>query len=50
MVTRLRAEGTRLIVSLLSQGELVDLLTLGPRRSEQDHASDDKALLASLAI
>jgi serine phosphatase RsbU (regulator of sigma subunit)/anti-sigma regulatory factor (Ser/Thr protein kinase) len=49
LITRLRAEGTRLIVPLLSQGELVGMLTLGPRRSEQDYASDDKALLASLA-
>lgn len=49
LVTRLRAEGTRLVVPLLSQGELVGMLTLGPRRSEQDYASDDKALLASLA-
>jgi serine phosphatase RsbU (regulator of sigma subunit)/anti-sigma regulatory factor (Ser/Thr protein kinase) len=49
MVARLRADGTRLLVPLLSQGELVGMLALGPRRSEQDYASDDKALLASLA-
>ncbi|HMQ32869.1 MAG TPA: SpoIIE family protein phosphatase [Chloroflexaceae bacterium] len=49
MVTRLRAEGVRLLVPLLSQGELVGMLSLGPRRSEQDYASDDKALLVSLA-
>lgn len=49
LLARLRAEGARLIVPLLSQGELVGMLTLGPRRSEQDYAGDDKALLASLA-
>lgn len=49
LVTRLRAEGVRLLVPLLSQGELVGMLSLGPRRSEQDYASDDKALLANLA-
>jgi serine phosphatase RsbU (regulator of sigma subunit)/anti-sigma regulatory factor (Ser/Thr protein kinase) len=49
LLARLRAEGARLIVPLLSQGELVGMLTLGPRRSEQEYAGDDKALLASLA-
>jgi serine phosphatase RsbU (regulator of sigma subunit)/anti-sigma regulatory factor (Ser/Thr protein kinase) len=49
MVSRLRAEGVRLAVPLLSQGELVGMLTLGARRSEQDYASDDKTLLANLA-
>jgi len=48
-VARLRSEGVRLAVPLLSQGELVGMLTLGPRRSEQDYASDDMALLLSLA-
>jgi len=49
VVARLRAEGMRLVVPLLSQGDLVGLLSLGPRRSEQDYSSDDRALLASLA-
>lgn len=49
MVERLRAEGVRLAVPLLSQGTLIGLLTLGPRRSEQDYASDDRALLGNLA-
>lgn len=49
LVTRLRAEGARLLVPLLSQGELVGLITLGPRRSEQEYASDDKTLLLNLA-
>jgi serine phosphatase RsbU (regulator of sigma subunit) len=49
IITQLRAEGARLIVPLHSQGDLIGLLTLGPRRSEQEYASDDRALLANLA-
>ena len=49
MVARLRADGARLVVPLFSQSDLVGLLSLGPRRSEQGYASDDKALLVSLA-
>jgi serine phosphatase RsbU (regulator of sigma subunit)/anti-sigma regulatory factor (Ser/Thr protein kinase) len=49
LLTRLRAEGAQLLVPLLSQGELVGMLTLGPRRSEQEYVGDDKALLANLA-
>lgn len=48
-IAQLRAEGARLVVPLLSQGDLVGLLTLGARRSEQEYASDDRTLLASLA-
>jgi serine phosphatase RsbU (regulator of sigma subunit)/anti-sigma regulatory factor (Ser/Thr protein kinase) len=49
MVTTLRASGARLAVPLISQGELVGMISLGPRRSEQDYSSDDKALLGNLA-
>ncbi len=45
----LRAEGTRLAVPLVSQGELIGLLRLGPRRSEQDYSYDDRKLLDDLA-
>jgi serine phosphatase RsbU (regulator of sigma subunit)/anti-sigma regulatory factor (Ser/Thr protein kinase) len=45
----LRAEGTRLAVPLVSQGELIGLLRLGPRRSEQDYSYDDRRLLDNLA-
>jgi serine phosphatase RsbU (regulator of sigma subunit)/anti-sigma regulatory factor (Ser/Thr protein kinase) len=45
----LRAEGTRLVVPLVSQGELIGLLRLGPRRSEQDYSHDDRKLLDDLA-
>jgi serine phosphatase RsbU (regulator of sigma subunit)/anti-sigma regulatory factor (Ser/Thr protein kinase) len=45
----LRAEGVRLVVPLVSHGELIGLLRLGPRRSEQDYSRDDRKLLDDLA-
>lgn len=45
----LKAAGTKLVVPLVSQGELVGLLNLGPRLSEQDYTTDDRALLNNLA-
>ncbi len=45
----LREAGTRLVLPLVSQGELIGLINLGPRRSEQDYSSDDKRLLQNLA-
>lgn len=48
-VAKLRAEGVRLIVPLVSQGELIGTLNLGPRLSEQDYSSDDRRLLDNLA-
>jgi serine phosphatase RsbU (regulator of sigma subunit)/anti-sigma regulatory factor (Ser/Thr protein kinase) len=48
-LTGLRAAGVRLVVPLMSQGELIGLLNLGPRRSEQDYSTDDRKLLADLA-
>src|SRR5678816_3243438 len=33
----------------VSQGELIGLLNLGPRLSEQDYSADDRALLNNLA-
>ena len=46
----LKAAGVRLSIPLVSQGELVGLLNLGPRMSEQDYSTDDRVLLNSLAI
>jgi len=46
---KLRAEGVVLALPLVSQGELVGLVNLGPRLSEQDYSSDDRKLLADLA-
>jgi len=45
----LRESGARLIVPLVAQGELIGLLNLGPRLSEQDYTSDDRTLLNNLA-
>ncbi|HET9495405.1 MAG TPA: SpoIIE family protein phosphatase [Chloroflexia bacterium] len=45
----LKAAGVRLCVPLVSQGELVGLLNLGPRLSEQDYSTDDRGLLNNLA-
>ena len=46
----LRAAGVKLVVPLVSQGELVGLLNLGPHMSEQDYSTDDRVLLNNLAI
>lgn len=45
----LRQAGVRLALPLVSQGELVGLINLGQRRSEQDYSSDDRRLLGNLA-
>ncbi len=45
----LRATGVKLVVPLVSQGELIGLLNLGPRLSDQDYSTDDRRLLDSLA-
>jgi len=48
-LSQLRAANVKLIVPLLSQGELVGMLNLGPRLSEQAYSIDDHALLNDLA-
>jgi serine phosphatase RsbU (regulator of sigma subunit)/anti-sigma regulatory factor (Ser/Thr protein kinase) len=45
----LKAAGVKLAVPLVSQGELIGVLNLGPRLSEQDYSSDDRKLLDNLA-
>ena len=45
----LRATGVKLVVPLVSQGELIGLLNLGSRLSDQDYSTDDRRLLDSLA-
>ena len=45
----LQAAGVKMAVPLVSQGELVGLLNLGPRLSEQDYSTDDRALLNELS-
>ena len=45
----LKDAGVKLAVPLVSQGELIGVLNLGPRLSEQDYSSDDRKLLDNLA-
>ena len=45
----LRAARVALVVPLVTQGELIGTLNLGPRLSEQDYSTDDRRLLATLA-
>jgi serine phosphatase RsbU (regulator of sigma subunit)/anti-sigma regulatory factor (Ser/Thr protein kinase) len=45
----LKTTGVKIAVPLVSQGELVGLLNLGPRLSEQDYSTDDRGLLNTLA-
>lgn len=46
---KLKADGHKLVVPLINQGELVGLINVGVRRSEQDYSSDDHGLLNTLA-
>lgn len=46
---RLREEGIKLLIPLVNQGELVGMLQLGARLSDQEYSSDDFRLLNSLA-
>ena len=43
------AAGVELIVPLIGQGELLGVLYLGPRLSDQPYSTDDRRLLGSLA-
>lgn len=45
----LKAAGVKMTIPLVSQGELVGLLNMGPRLSEQDYSADDRGLLNTLA-
>jgi serine phosphatase RsbU (regulator of sigma subunit)/anti-sigma regulatory factor (Ser/Thr protein kinase) len=45
----LKEAGVKLAVPLISQGELIGVLNLGPRLSEQEYSSDDRKLLDNLA-
>jgi serine phosphatase RsbU (regulator of sigma subunit)/anti-sigma regulatory factor (Ser/Thr protein kinase) len=48
-VRALKQAGVTLIIPLVSQGELMGLLNLGPRLSEQEYSRDDRRLLSDLA-
>src|SRR5919199_2830685 len=46
----MKEAGVRLVVPLVSQGELIGLLNLGPRLSQQEYSADDRKLLSDLSI
>jgi serine phosphatase RsbU (regulator of sigma subunit)/anti-sigma regulatory factor (Ser/Thr protein kinase) len=48
-LAELKDSGVKLTLPLVSQGELIGLLNLGPRMSEQEYSSDDFRLLNNLA-
>src|ERR671917_2342534 len=48
-VRAMRATDVKLVVPLVSQGELIGLLNLGPRLSQQEYSADDRKLLSDLA-
>ena len=48
-VTAMREAGVRLVVPLVSQGELIGLINLGERMSDQEYSSDDHRLMNDLA-
>lgn len=48
-LSELKAAGIKLVIPLVSQGELIGLLNLGTRLSEQDYSSEDRSLLNNLA-
>jgi serine phosphatase RsbU (regulator of sigma subunit)/anti-sigma regulatory factor (Ser/Thr protein kinase) len=43
------AAGVKMVVPLITQGELIGLLNLGSRLSEQEYSADDRKLLDTLA-
>jgi serine phosphatase RsbU (regulator of sigma subunit)/anti-sigma regulatory factor (Ser/Thr protein kinase) len=46
---KLRLAGATVIAPLVSQGELIGVINLGERRSEQEYTSDDRKLLDDLS-
>ncbi|TME90897.1 MAG: GAF domain-containing protein, partial [Chloroflexi bacterium] len=48
-VRDLRAAGVKLVVPLVSQGELIGTFNLGPHLSDQEYSVDDRRLLDKLA-
>ncbi len=48
-VRAMREARVALVVPLVSQGELIGTLNLGPRLSEQEYSTDDRRLLTTLA-
>jgi serine phosphatase RsbU (regulator of sigma subunit) len=48
-LSAMKEAGVRLVVPLVSQGELIGLLNLGPRLSQQEYSADDRKLLSDLS-
>ena len=48
-LAEMKDTGVVICVPLVSQGELIGVLNLGSRRSDQEYSSDDRKLLADLA-
>src|SRR5215216_4513698 len=48
-LSAMKESGVRLVVPLVSQGELIGILNLGPRLSQQEYSADDRKLLSDLA-
>jgi serine phosphatase RsbU (regulator of sigma subunit)/anti-sigma regulatory factor (Ser/Thr protein kinase) len=48
-VKSIRQAGVKVVVPLVSQGDLIGLINLGPRRSEQEYTSDDYKLMQDLS-
>jgi serine phosphatase RsbU (regulator of sigma subunit) len=48
-LAEMKEAGIKLVVPLVSQGELIGLLNLGPRLSQQEYSADDRKLLSDLA-
>lgn len=49
-LTNLKAAGVQLIVPLVNQGELMGLINLGSRLSDQEYSGDDYRLLENLVV
>ncbi len=45
----LNKQGVKLVIPLVNQGELLGVINLGSRLSDQDYSSDDRVLLNNLA-
>ncbi len=46
----MRASGIKVALPLIGQGELIGVISLGPRLSQQEYSSDDRGLLSNLAV
>lgn len=49
LMSEMRARGIELVVPMVSQGSVIGLLALGPRRSRQPYSAGDRAFVTSLA-